>query len=583
MSEERIIETPAPADRPTFTILTEGEEINPAYQVMAVSIKRAVNRIATATIIILDGKPAVEDFPVSNTDDFLPGKTIEIQAGYHSEESPLFKGVVIRQRVRSYKDKPATLRIECKDAAVKLTVGRKSKYFYESTDSEIIEEIAGGAGLSVDVEPTSLTHQEMVQYNATDWDFIVSRADINGQLVYTGNGTLRVAKPDLSQPPSLSLLYGGNLLDFEAEMDARYQYEQVNAFAWSPASQELLAIEGAPPSGDFPGNVDTDRLAAVIGLDSFDLRHAGQVKDTELQGWADAQLQRSRLAKVRGRCRIQGISDVAAGQIIEVGGMGDRFNGPVFVAGVYHELNRQNWETQIEFGLSPEWFSQETEDIAVEAAHGLLPAVNGLQIGLVTALEGDPEGEDRIQVRIPMISPQEEGVWARVASLDAGGNRGAVFRPEIGDEVILGFLDDDPRNPIVLGMVHSSAKPAPIAASDDNHEKGFVTRSEMKVIFNDDEVSLTIETPNGNKLLLSDQDGGITLEDENGNKIVLDSNGITLESAADISVKASGDTTAEGTNVTLSASANLKGEGSAGAELSSSGTTTVKGSLVQIN
>ena len=270
--------------------------------------------------------------------------------------------------------------------------------------------------------------------------------------------------------------------------------------------------------------------------------------------------------------------------MVEIGGAGDRFNGLSYVSGIQHNINAQNWETHLEVGLSPKWFASEHTDVSVQAAHGLLPTVNGLQIGLVTALEGDSQGEDRVQVRIPMIDPNEEGVWARVATLDAGENRGTFFRPEIGDEVVLGFLDDDPRNAIILGMMNSSAKPAPIAATDDNHEKGIITRSEMKLLFDDDKKSIRMETPNGNKMILSDDTGGITLEDENGNKIILDSEGITLESAGNIALKASsGDLTAEATNVTHTASANFKGEGSGGAEVSSSGSTVIKGSIVQIN
>jgi hypothetical protein len=72
-------------------------------------------------------------------------------------------------------------------------------------------------------------------------------------------------------------------------------------------------------------------------------------------------------------------------------------------------------------------------------------------------------------------------------------------------------------------------------------------------------------------------------EDENQNKVTLSRDGISMESAKDIILKASGDIKIEGTNVEIKASAQLKSEGSAGAELSSSGSTVVKGSIVQIN
>lgn len=583
MNDERRIPTSGDSDLPTFTILSNGEAIKEEYQILSINVKRIANRITDATIIVFDGDPSIEDFPVSNSPDFIPGSEIEIQAGYHRDEETIFKGIVVKNKVRSYKNKPSTLRVSCKDEAVKLSVGRHSSYFYELSDAEALEEIIESAGLTPDVESTDTTHQELIQYNCTNWDFLVSRAEVNNKLVYTEDGTIRIAAPDLGKDVVLNLLYGGNVLDFEMELDASQQFEAVNGYAWNAAGQELIEVEGNPPPGSFPGNIDGNELAKVIGLEQFELRHAGQLKDTELQSWVDAKWLKSQLGKVRGRIKIQGISSIKPGEMLEMQGAGDRFNGKFFVSGIQHDINPKNWETNIEVGLSPDWFSQEHNDINVKPSHGVIPTVNGLQIGLVTALEGDPEGEDRIQVRIPMIDPQEEGVWARMATLDAGENRGAVFRPEIGDEVVLGFLDDDPRNIIVLGGLHSSAKPTPIPATDDNHEKGFVTRSEMKILFNDDKKTIQIETPNGNLILLSEEDGGVTIEDENGNKIQTSSDGITMESVKDITLKASGDIKMEGINIEAKASVNFKAEGSAGGELSSSGSTVVKGSIVQIN
>jgi uncharacterized protein involved in type VI secretion and phage assembly len=186
-------------------------------------------------------------------------------------------------------------------------------------------------------------------------------------------------------------------------------------------------------------------------------------------------------------------------------------------------------------------------------------------------------------VKLPVIDDREQGVWARIATLDAGENRGSFFRPEIGDEVIVGFINADPRQAVVLGMLNSSAKPAPLQTSDENHEKGFVTRSEMKLIFNDDKKSVVLETPAGKKITVDEDAGVIKLEDENSNVVTLSDSGIELESGSDISVKATGDVNIEGMNVNLKAKVQFKAEGSAGAEVSASGTTVVKGAVVQIN
>ena len=149
---------------------------------------------------------------------------------------------------------------------------------------------------------------------------------------------------------------------------------------------------------------------------------------------------------------------------------------------------------------------------------------------------------------------------------------------------------DDPRQPIVLGMCHSSAKPAPEPAKDDNHHKGYVSREKLKMTYDDDKKSIAFETPGGNKLTLSDDTKGIQLEDQNGNKITLDDKGITIESTKAITLKATKDLKAEGMNIEMKAKTGFKAEGTASAEISGASTTVkgsantvIKGGVVQIN
>ncbi|CAL2062769.1 type VI secretion system tip protein VgrG [Tenacibaculum sp. 190524A05c] len=581
MNNTGVIQTSKSADLITFKILIEGEELSKVYEVKNITVSKEVNKIPTAQIILIDGDPSARDFELSNEDLLIPGKEIEITAGYHSDEETIFKGIVIKHNLR-IRANSAQLIIECRDEAVKMTIGRKSKYFYESSDSDIFEEIIGEYGLSSDVESTNHTHPELVQYNASDWDFLVSRAQANGKLCFVDDGTITIAKPDISQSEIETVTFGGSLLDFDAEIDARHQVSKVAAYGWNHADQELIEVEGKDPSVSLNGNLSSGDLTDVIGLESLELRHGGVVTDTELQDWADAKWLFQQLAKVRGRIKFQGIPSVKPNTVLKLEGVGDRFNGNIYVTGVQHVITNGNWVANAQFGLSTEWFS-ETFDISSKPASGLLPAIQGLQVGIVSQLEEDPDGEDRILVQIPIINNEEEGIWCRVSSPDAGENRGIYFRPEIGDEVIVGFINQDPNDAIVLGMLHSSAKPSPITAADDNNEKGIITRSEMKVLFDDDKKIITIETPAGKIISLDEDEGAITIEDDNSNVIVINSDGISMESAGDIAIKASGDVNIEGTNVSIAANAEFKAEGSAGAEVSTSAIAVLKGSLVQIN
>ncbi len=581
MNNSGVIQTSKSPDLVTYKVLTEGQELSNVYQVKSILVKKEVNRIPIAQIVLVDGEASEREFKLSNEDVLIPGKKIEITVGYHSDEETIFKGIIIKHNLK-IRSKATHLIIECKDEAVKMTIGKKSTYFYESKDSEIFEELLGNYSLDKDVEATNYAHPELIQYNASDWDFMVARAEANGKLCFIDDGKVTIAAPDVSQSEVETITFGASMLDFDAEIDARHQVKKVSSYGWNHADQELLEIDGKDPSISLNGNISTSDLQDIIGLETMELRHGGAVTDTELQDWADAKWLFQQLSKIRGRVKFQGISSVKPNTILKLEGVGDRFNGNVYVTGVSHTISEGNWSINAQFGLNPEWFS-ETFDIHAKPASGLLPAIAGLQIGIVSQLEEDPDGEERILVQIPIINNEEQGIWCRVSSLDAGENRGTFFRPEIGDEVIIGFINEDPNDAVVLGMLHSSAKPAPITASDDNHEKGFITRSEMKVVFDDDKKSINISTPAGKLIALDEDAGTIVIEDDNSNVITIDSDGISMESAGDIAIKASGDVTIEGTNVEITANAEFKAEGSAGAEVSTSAIAVLKGSLVQIN
>lgn len=582
------IPTPATPDVCTAKVLVEGTEIPGTIHIVSIAVARELNRIPSATLYVQDGEASKATFDVSNAAHFIPGKKIEIKLGYRSQEDSVFKGIVIKHSLKVRKT-GSFLIVECRDEAVKMTAGLKNRYYENKKDSDIMEEIIGRYSLQKNVETTKPTLKEVVQYEATDWDFILCRAEANGLFVTVEDGKVQIAKPNTGQQPVVTAAFGTTVLELDAEIDARLQSPGIKTHSWNATDQALVDATAAEPTTTNNGNLTPSTLAGVIGGGPHELRHGGKLSVPELQAWADGQLLRERLAKVRGRARFQGFAGVLPGKVIEIQGIGDRMQGKVLVAAVRHHLAGGNWETDVQFGINPEPFAS-TVNLRPLPAAGLLPAVSGLQTGIVTVLENDPDGEDRIKVRVPLISASDEGVWARIATLDAGNSRGTYFRPEIGDEVILGFLGDDPRYPVVLGMCHSSAKPAPEPAKDKNHHKGYVSREKMKFTFDDEKKVIVLETPGGNKMTLSEDAKGIKIEDQNGNKITLDDSGIKIESAKDMTLKAAKDIKIEGMNVNIKAQTGFKAEGAASAEVSGANTnikgsamTVIKGGMVQIN
>ncbi|PHN01261.1 type VI secretion system tip protein VgrG [Flavilitoribacter nigricans] len=567
----------------TFSILINGERVSRTQHILKLAVHKAVNRIATAILQIRDGAVADQDFAWSSSELFVPGHEITIRAGYRNQEEVLFQGIIVRHAVRLWRTGQTVLDITAKDKAAQMIMGRRNTIFENMRDSEAFEEIAGRYELGIETELSNTVHEQLVQYQSSDWDFLVCRAEAGGMVVINSDNRLVIKRPVMAEEPVLSLVYGATIFETEGVIDVREQFGEVYANSWDPATQKPLAIGAEQQPVIEAGNLPYSDLAEKLGSNDWQLYHSGVLDEPELQSWAEGVQQRSRLAKIRGQVCCQGTVDVLPGDTVELRGLGDRMNGLAYVSGVQHKLGDGNWLTYLTLGLENTTHHALKKDVSAPAAAGLLPSVSGLHTGIVTQLAGDPAGEDRIQIRLPMISNGENGMWARLATLDAGKDRGTFFLPEIGDEVLVSFLNDDPRQPVILGMLHSSAKPAPLAASDDNHVKGFISRSGIRLLFNDEDTTLQLDTPQGKKLVLDENKGAITLEDEYGNKIAMDSSGIRIESGKDLMIKAVGDVAVEGLNVDAKASAALRVTGSISAEISASGNTVVKGSLVQIN
>lgn len=582
----------------TVSVYSDGNEIPATAPIVSVEVRKCVNRIPFAELVVLDGDMPNKDFPVSNADYFKPGCKIKIDAGYDSSEETLFEGVVVRHSIRISSDNFSRLIIECRDAALGMTIGRNNANFVDSKDSDIITKLIGNySELSSDVDTTDTEYKELVQYYCTDWDFMLSRAEVNGLLVVVDAGKVSVKTPDTSGSAQLKVTYGEDLIDFQASLDARSQLSQVKSVSWDMKNQTVVEEVVAPETLNDQGNIDSSTLADVVGPSTFRLQTPAPMESEALKAWAKGQQVKSGLARIQGRMSFPGSAKAKLGELIELEGVGGRFNGSVFVSAVRHVVEDGSWITEVEFGMRADWFA-ESRDLVAPSASGLLPGIEGLHTGVVKKLDEDPDGQFKIQVSTPVMDAETDGVWAWLSKFYASNGIGAFFVPEIGDEVVLGYINNDPSNPIILGSLYSSSNTAPYELTTENNTKALVTRSKLKVEFDEDKKVITIITPGSNQVVISDDDKSILLQDQNGNEVKLCEDGISLTSPKDITIKADGkvsitasdnvevdsqaDFTASAMNVSQTADSGFTASGGT-AEVSASGSTTIKGSTVAIN
>jgi uncharacterized protein involved in type VI secretion and phage assembly len=114
-------------------------------------------------------------------------------------------------------------------------------------------------------------------------------------------------------------------------------------------------------------------------------------------------------------------------------------------------------------------------------------------------------GQGRVQVKIPSRESFEP--WARVAAVGASGSRGFCWIPQIDDEVLVAFAENDLSSAYVLGGLWSMVNRPPLSLPTDFLIKkvlktGLTDALGHEIEFDDAKQSITIKTSTEQKLTL---------------------------------------------------------------------------------
>lgn len=587
----------------TIEVLINGNPIADTVEVIEVSISSEVNRIPTAMIVLDDGGPiGLVNDPFSNSQgsDFIPGNDIEIKLGYSSTNATAFKGIIVSQSL-AVKNSTSRLTVICKDKAVKMTKGRYNAIFQQGKDSDAITSIVGNySGLSVTVDATTPQIPVLMQYNCSDWDFILTRAETNNMAVIVSQNTISVKKYDFSASPAFEINCSQYVLDIDLKLDSEDISAGFDLYSWDDSQQAANSSTASLSDSLGQGDMTASTLSGALNDRNAEYFSSTMMPSDQLTVWGESLVNKAVLSKIQGKISVPGTTSLNAGDLVAISNFSSRFNGNAYISKVSHFLSEGTWITTVHVGRSPRWHAS-LPDVEDMNASGLIPAVKGVQIGVVKQIDQDPDGDYRVLVTLPVFTGtgQADGVWARLAFQYASGNAGFFFYPEIGDEVLLAFLNNDPRYPVITGALYSTKNTPKLTPESTNQFKAIFSKQGIKIQFDDTDKILIIDTPGGNSFTLDDKNKNIILKDQNGNTVTLENSGITLDSAKDITLtaknnisltatsgitlKANQDVKVDGLNVQLNAQVGFTGKGNATAEVSASGQTTVKGAMVMIN
>lgn len=169
-----------------------------------------------------------------------------------------------------------------------------------------------------------------------------------------------------------------------------------------------------------------------------------------------------------------------------------------------------------------------------------------IQLAKVTSVN-DPEGLNRVEIKLlsHSSSPQQEGkLWARVATPCAGSNKGAFFIPDVGDEVVVSFINGDSRYPVILGSLWNGKEQAPetLGGSGNVVDRWTLVGKAGTRIAIEEETPATatikFTTPNGTSGELTDAGGGKIEFKAAGTTVTINTQGVTVNTPLNVRVQA---------------------------------------------
>ena len=489
------------------------------------------------------------------------------------------------------------------DLSHRLHRGRQTQTYKNVTDSDIARQVAQRASLQVgQIDSTSVTFDHVSQANQSDWDFLKSRAREIGYEMGMEDGKFYFRQPVQSSgapqagdyqnhSDPLQLVFGDDLLEFRPRVTSAEQVSTIKVRGWDPDQKQ--AVIGSASAGTVAAGIQDDpsTLASSFGGQTFTAVNRPLPQQPMVDGAAAsiAEIISGAFAEADGVAI--GNPNLKAGSTVSVGVVGDHFEGQYTLSGARHVFGENGYRTH--FVISGRQDRSLLGLTSLGASNGHASAggqpINGVVVAIVTD-NNDPNNVARVKLKFPWLDDNYESDWARLAQLGAGPNSGAVWIPEVNDEVLVAFEHGDIRRPFVVGNLYNGVDtPNEGSGLFDNGKvkrRGFISRKGHQFIFFDDpnKAGIAFISSDGNlKISLNETNSEIHISSQ-GKVHVESQQDMTLESQANLNLKAQ-----QGIKLEAGSSLDLKGtsgatiDGGQQLEAKASGQVKITGAMVDVN
>ena len=427
-----------------------------------------------------------------------------------------------------------------------LESGSKLNSWEDTNLQDIIEGViktAAGEQLQNDIKPEFRSNLEyQTQYLETDFQFIQRLAKQYNEWLYYDGEKLFFGKPTTTTEFT-KLIYNKDLYNLNISVQAIPN--QFGAFTYNEDAGKLYQANTRDQIEGFP-KLGTDAITASQKLYATSSLEYGRIAtgddmylQTILQNRQQSAAAESNFITATSRNR-----SLRIGMSISIDAMQVKDKLAAYTSG--QDINKINYETnEVGIYIITEITHKASDIGEYENSFKALPAkirklpepniafpVAQMQQAEVVAND-DPRGQGRIRVKMLWQSTKQQSTpWLRVMTPDAGSsgevntNRGMVFIPEVGDQVMLGFRYNDPNRPFVIGSLFNGKTGT--GGNIKNNIKSIYTRTGSTITFDEGNSSILVKDPSGNTWFM----------DGNGNIDVTAPKNITINAGESIIMSA---------------------------------------------
>lgn len=487
----------------------------------------------------------------------------------------MFAGEITGVDVRYGPSHEANTIVKGYDLSHRLHMGRYNRSFLNMTDSDIVNKIVKEVGIPIgEIEDAGIVHEYVFQENETNFSFLQSRAARLGFEMYVMENNFYFKK---SQPGSLvKLEWLRNLFNFHNRNTTHEQVDSVKVSAYSIERKERIEAEVKKENSEVVTDTRNQK-----GSSNAALIRGAKVKtvvDQNIQTQGEAEkLAQTIFNEVSSQFMLadglaEGNPALRPGKIIKIEKMGEKQDGEYYITDATHHYAGCSYTTE----FSVRGARGGNLATSIGSRPKLKPGQTNL-VGIVTNNQ-DPKGWGRVKVKFPTLTEEHESNWARVVGIGAGPDRGFWCLPEINDEVLCCFEHGDIHRPYVIGGVWNG-QDAPPDSQDESvnpvHLRTFATRKGHRMTYADETAGswkqgIHIVSSSGYKIVIDEENNYLEIETPSGHHLKMD------DAAREVTLKSSGTM-----NIEAATSLTIKSQTSM--DINTSGPMTIKSAIKQIN